>query len=391
MKTGKFQLRRMRWSVSLFFFFFGFLFATWASRIPAIQQQLNLSDAKLGLVLLGMPLGSFIALPFSGLFTARYGSKIVLIISSFIYCLLLLLIGFTQNIFDLSFLLFLFGAAGNVFNISVNTQAISLEKMYGRSIISSFHGMWSVAGLVAASAGTIFIAHGLAVSWHFFITALLAAFVFIPASFFLLKDSSSARPAGRIFTKPDRAIISLGIIAFCSFICQGAMFDWSGIYFKKIISGNNAFTGFGYTAFMISMTSVRFITDWLHNKFGFYKIMFASGFFIMSGLSLAVFFPYLIPATLGMFLVGMGVSPAVPLVFSAAGRSRTMAPPVAIAAVSSIGMIGLLIGPPVVGFIAGLFSLKISFLILSIFGLAIIIVAVPGTKKSKRAVDLNQH
>jgi MFS family permease len=386
MKPGKVQLRRIRWSVNLFFFSFGFLFATWASRIPAIQQQLNLSDAKLGLVLLGMPVGSFIALPFSGLFASKYGSKVVLTISSFIYCLVLLLIGFTQNILGLSFLLFLFGAAGNVFNISVNTQAISLEKLYGRSIISSFHGMWSVAGLVAAFAGTIFIAHGLAVSWHFLITALLAAIAFILGALFLLRDAPSATPAVRLFTRPDRAIISLGIIAFCSFICQGAMFDWSGIYFKKIISGNGAFTGFGYTAFMVSMTSVRFITDWLHNKFGFYKIMFASGFFIMSGLALAVFFPYLITATLGMFLVGVGVSPAVPLVFSAAGRSGTMAPPVAIAAVSSIGMIGLLIGPPVVGFISALLSLKISFLILSIFGLAIIVVSIPGIRKSKQVV-----
>ncbi|MEO7119633.1 MAG: MFS transporter [Ginsengibacter sp.] len=383
METGKVQLRRIRWAVNVFFFFYGFLFATWASRIPAIQQQLNLSDAKLGLVLLGMPLGSFIALPFSGIFTSKHGSKVIIIISSFVYCVLLPAIGFTHNIFGLSFLLFLFGAAGNVLNIAINTQAISLEKLYGRSIISSFHGMWSVAGLVAAFAGTIFIAHGLAVSFHFLITALLAAVSFIAAAFFLLKDTPSASRPGRWFTKPDRAMISLGIIAFCSFICQGAMFDWSGIYFKKIVSGNSAFTGFGYTAFMVSMTSVRFITDWLNNKFGFYKIIFASGFFIMSGLALAVFFPYLITATLGMFLVGVGVSPAVPLVFSAAGRSGTMAPPVAIAAVSSIGMIGLLIGPPVVGFISGLFSLKISFLILSVFGLAIIVVAVSGMRKSK--------
>ncbi len=386
MKAGSVYLRRIRWSVNVFFFFYGFLFATWASRIPAIQQQLNLSDAKLGLVLLGMPVGSFIALPFSGLFTSKYGSKVVVTISSFIYCLLLLLIGFTHNILGLSFLLFLFGASGNVFNISINTQAISLEKMYGRSIISSFHGMWSVAGLGAAFAGTICIAHGLAVSRHFLITAFLAAVVFIAATFFLLKDTPSARPAVRFFTKPDRAIISLGIIAFCSLICQGAMFDWSGIYFKKIISANRAFTGFGYTAFMISMASVRFITDWLHNKFGFYKIMFASGFFIMSGLVLAVSLPYLVTATLGMFLVGVGVSPAVPLVFSAAGRSGTMAAPVAIAAVSSIGMIGLLIGPPVVGFISGLLSLKISFLILSVFGLCIIIVSIPGIRKSKQVL-----
>jgi MFS family permease len=170
--------------------------------------------------------------------------------------------------------------------------------------------------------------------------------------------------------------MGLGFIAFCSMICQGAMFDWSGVYFKKVVTDNPAYIGIGYTAFMVSMTFVRFITDWLTQRVGFKKIITWCGIATTAGLLIAVFLPYLVPATLGLLLVGMGVSPAVPLVFSAAGNSKKLPAPVAIAAVSSIGFIGLLIGPPIIGFVAGLTSLKISFLILSFFGLAISVLAV---------------
>ena len=159
-------------------------------------------------------------------------------------------------------------------------------------------------------------------------------------------------------------------------------------YFKKIVTGNPALIGFGYTAFMISMTSVRFITDLMNNRIGFKKIIILCGIFVTTGLIVAIVFPYLVTATIGMFLVGVGVSPAVPLVFSAAGKSTHMPTPVAIASVSSIGMIGLLIGPPVVGFIAGLISLRISFLILSLFGVAIIATAFSGKLEEEKPAEI---
>ena len=165
-----------RISISLFFFFFGFIFATWASRIPNIQQRLNLSEAELGAVLLAMPVGSFITLPFSGYLASKIGSRKVIIISSLIYSCLLMAIGFSQNTWQLAVCLFLFGSSGNMMNISINTQAIALEVLYKRTIISSFHGMWSVAGLVAASLGTYLIGRSFPVSSHFL---LVTAYLFV--------------------------------------------------------------------------------------------------------------------------------------------------------------------------------------------------------------------
>lgn len=376
MQNNEPSLLSRRISISSYFFFFGFTFATWASRIPAIQQRLHLSEAELGAVLLSMPVGSFLALPFSGYFSSTLGSRKVAIFSAIAYCALLVAIGFSEQVWLLTMCLFLFGAAGNMLNIAINTQAIALETFYKRVIISSFHGVWSVAGLIAASIGTFLIAKAFPVSFHFLSIAIVSFACFLLAAPHLIIENVQRQKKGRIFATPDRALWGLGIIAFCSLICQGAMFDWSSVYFKKVVTTNISYIGFGYTAFMISMTAFRFLTDWITHHIGFKKIMIICGMLSTAGLLMAVFLPYVVTATIGLFLVGMGVSPAVPLVFSAAGKFKKLSPPVAIAAVSSIGMIGLLTGPPVIGFIAGLSNLKTSFLVLSLFAVAIIITTI---------------
>lgn len=382
MEVKQKPLGSSRVSISLFFFFYGALFATWASRIPNIQQSLALSETGLGAVLLLMPVGSFIALPFSGYITSKVGSRKVVILSSFLYSGLLAGIGFSQTVWQLSICLFLFGALGNILNISVNTQAITLESLYKRTIISSFHGMWSVAGLFAAFMGTYFIGKGFPVQYHFLLVAVVAGLSFLLCASYLLHEKGTPQEKRPLFTKPDKAFWGLGAIAFCSMICQGAMFDWSGVYFKKVVTIRPELIGVGYTAFMISMTTIRFITDWLTHRVGFKLIIAACGVLTTAGLLLAVGFPYFIPATIGLLLVGIGVSPTVPLVFSAAAKSKVLPPPVAIAAVSSIGMIGLLIGPPIIGFIAGVSSLKISFLLLSLFGILITVTALALKKET---------
>ncbi len=365
------RLRAKRISISSFFFFYGFIYASWASRIPSIQQRLDLSETVLGAVLLAMPVGSFLTLPFSGYLTSKIGSRKVVIISSSIYCCLLTAIGFSQSVWQLTICLFLFGSAGNMLNIGINTQAIELEVLYKKIIISSFHGMWSIAGLFAASLGAYLIGKAFPVDFHFLLIAGISLFSFVGCMPYLLHDHLRPQQKRSFFPKPDKAFLGLGIVAFCAMICSGAMFDWSGVYFRKVVTDNPAFIGVGYTAFMVSMTAIRFITDWMTQHVGFKKIIACCGIFTTAGLLITVFFPFLWPATIGLLFVGAGVSPVVPLVYSAAGKSKTLPPPVAIAAVSSIGFIGLLIGPPIIGFIAGITSLKISFLILSFFGVVI--------------------
>src|SRR4051812_7166652 len=299
--------RRIR--ISLFFFFYGFIFATWASRIPDIQQQLNLTETKLGAVLLAMPVGSFITLPFSGYVTSKIGSRKVVMGASFIYGCILIAIGFSPSVWVLTLCLFLFGSSGNMMNISVNTQALELEKLYKKTIISSFHGMWSVAGLCAAFSGSYFMGKAFPVSSHFLLVAVIGIISFLLCAPYLLKEKLKKQEKRPLFTKPDKAFWGLGIIAFCSMICQGAMFDWSGVYFRKVVVPEPAFIGAGYTAFMVSMTAVRFITDWFSQRLGFEKIIALCGLCTTCGFLVTVLFPSLVPATLGMLLVGIGVSP----------------------------------------------------------------------------------
>ena len=200
------SLRASRISISLCFFNFGFIFATWASRIPDIQQKLNLSEAELGLVLLAAPAGSFITLPFSGYITSKIGSRKVVIISSLIYTSLLVCIGFSQNTWQLTWCLFLFGSSGNVVNIAINTQAIALETLYKKIIISSFHGMWSVAGLVAASLGTYLIGESFPVSYHFLLAAALSFCCVLLSYSYLLYENHQPQEKRPFFTKSRKGI-----------------------------------------------------------------------------------------------------------------------------------------------------------------------------------------
>jgi MFS family permease len=192
---------------------------------------------------------------------------------------------------------------------------------------------------------------------------------------YILKEDAGSNTGQPIFAKPDKSLINLGIIAFCSMICEGAMFDWSGVYFKKVVMADEAWLGAGYTAFMSTMAFGRFLADWLTGRFGIKRILQASGVFTASGLLIAVLFPNLVTAILGFLLVGLGVSSVVPLVYSAAGKSKVVSPGVALAAVSTIGFLGFLCGPPMIGLVAGATSLRISFVIIAAMGLSVTIVS----------------
>ena len=364
-----------RIAVGAIFFLAGLCFASWASRIPTIQNNLSLSETSLGMVLLALPVGLMISLPFSGWIITKLGSRLIATISSIIYGSLLVALGLSQNVYQLVVSLFLFGFAGNMLNISVNTQAVGVEALYKRPIMASFHGIWSLAGFSGAAIGTLMLALHLVPYEHFLIIfAFVLAIIFISNRFILNEDvnSDSKQP---LFAKPDKSLINLGIIAFCCMICEGTMFDWSGVYFKKVVHAEGAWIGAGYSAFMITMASGRFVADYFTHRFGLKKIMQFSGVLIAAGLLLAVILPQLLTALIGFLLVGFGVSSVVPLIYSEAGKSKTMSPGVALAAVSTIGFLGFLSGPPLIGLVAGATSLKISFLIIAFMGLSVSIIA----------------
>ncbi len=363
--------RVYRIAVSTLFFLQGLCFATWASRIPSIQQQLGISESLLGVILFALPAGSMISLAFSGKLVTKYGSKKIAVNALFLYSLLLPAIGFSSTPALLITSLIFFGFAGNLANIAINTQAVHVEARYGRNIMASFHGLWSTAGFVAAGIGTFMIGKGIVPLTHFvIITGIIATGVAACLQYLITEEKAPASSAP-LFVKPDKTLLRLGILAFCCMICEGAMFDWSGIYFQKVVGAEKSWIGAGYTAFMCAMASGRFVADWVSNKLKFTRTIFISGLLITGGLLLAVLIPKVLPSIIGFLVVGFGVSSVIPLIYSEAGKSKTTSAGMALTAVSSIGFLGFLIGPPLIGIIAGVFSLRISFLLIALIGLLI--------------------
>lgn len=380
--TMELPKRAYRLAVSCLFFMQGLCFATWASRIPTIQAQLHLSDAALGGVLFALPIGSLLGLPLSGWMVTRFGSKRIATNAILLYSLLLVVIGLSGNVALLIATLILFGMAGNIANIAINTQAVGVEARYGRNIMASFHGLWSLAGFTAAGIGTFMIGRSIAPLHHFLLmTAVIMAGVALAFNYLITEEEKPATST-RLFVKPDRYLTKLGIIAFCCMICEGAMFDWSGIYFQKVVKADPDWVGAGYTAFMCTMATGRFIADRVVMKIGFRQTIRLSGLLIFCGLLLAVILPSLYTSIIGFFIVGFGVSSVVPLVYSQAGKSKTISPGMALAAVSSIGFLGFVIGPPLIGIVAGIFSLRLSFLIIAIIGMTVVLM-VNSFKKSE--------
>ena len=369
-------LRRIhRIATSTFFFLAGICFGSWASRIPDIQVKLGLSNAALGGVLLCLPIGLLTSLPIAGFLVAKYGSRRIVMLAAVIYAVVLPLLGFAATATELMVALFFFGFGGNMLNISVNTQAVATERLYHKPIMASFHGLWSMAGFAGGGIGYLMVRYHIIPPYHFLcISGIAFAILFLFSGKMIRRDSRGDEKQP-LFARPDRSILNLGLIAFCSMICEGAMFDWSGIYFLRVVKPGGALVSVGFTAFMSTMATGRFVGDWVSYRLGIKKTLQLSGILTASGLVLAVVFPQFLTATIGFLIVGAGVSSVVPLIYSQAGKPKIMRPGVAIAAVSTIGYLGFLFGPPFIGFIAQATSLRISLALIAVLGLLIAAIA----------------
>jgi MFS family permease len=368
------EKKRIRMAVALVYFSMGLCFASWASRIPDIKTALRLNDAMLGTILFALPVGQFLMMPFSGKLVTRFGSPRIISFAIPFYTLCLINIGFVQKGWQLAIGLFFFGLAGNLCNISINTQGVAAERLYDRPIMASFHGGWSLAGFTGALIGLLMINLKVPTQWHF-ITVVLIVWTIIVINYpFLIKGNQGRtkdEPKRKFFGKPDTILLQLGIIGFCSMASEGAMFDWSGVYFKDVVKAPASLVILGYTSFMIMMATGRFVADYFISRIGRKKLLQISGVMISTGLFTAVFFPYLITCTIAFMLVGLGVSSIVPTVYSAAGKHTKVPTGIALATVSSVSFLGFLMGPPLIGYISEMFGLRYSFAIIGVFGMGI--------------------
>ena len=366
------SLQRTRVAISLFYFGQGMGFASWASRIPDIKHNLNLSDAALGTILFALPLGQLCTMPVSATLVTKYGSKKILTIAAPFYVVALVTLGLAAAPWQLAACLFFFGVTGNMANLSVNTQGVETEKLYNRPINSSFHGVWSIAGFSGALVGLLMINLHVKPYQHFLVIVLLSWInVFINHKYLIAGKPADAVTKRPFLIKPEGSLLQLGIIAFFSMATEGAMFDWSGVYFKEIVLAPHSLVVLGYASFMIMMSAGRFIGDAVILRIGRKRTMQLSGIIISSGMALSVLFPYMITATIGFMMVGLGVSTNIPSVYSIAGKNEKVPPGIALAMVASVSYLGFLMGPPLIGYISALSSLRYSYAVFGCFGLLI--------------------
>jgi MFS family permease len=367
-------LSQRRVALGALFFFMGICFASWAARIPDIQAKFQLSEGELGTLLLCLPIGSMLGLPIAGWSVHHYGSRLVILICSFAYALSLPLIGLAPNLWVITPVLILFGMLGNIMNISLNTQALGFENLLGKSILASFHGIWSMAGFTGAGLGAGMIFLSFSPAAHYVVVALLSILLVLFSQKFVINDKRAAgEEGGLVLRKPDSLLLRVGLISFLGMMAEGCMFDWSGVYFKKIVEAKPELVSLGYVCFMGAMASGRFVTDKAINRYGKIPVLQVSGILIFLGLLLAVLFPSLYAAALGFLMVGFGVASIVPVAYGIAGRSKLYSPSVALAMVSTLSFFGFLVGPPLIGFIAEAFNLKISFALIAVNGLGILL------------------
>jgi MFS family permease len=362
----------MRLAVSLFYFCQGLAFASWASRIPDIKTTLLLSDAQLGTLLFMLPLGQLVTMALSGRLVTVYGSNKVLQFAAPVYVIVLVSLGLVNQSWHLGVALFFFGVVGNMCNISVNTQGVAAENLYSKPIMSSFHGAWSIAGFTAALIALLMMNLSIDPFIHFCIIGLLVWLSVLLNYKYLVPVKEAPKQAKRkLFVKPQGALLQLGIIGFCCMATEGAMFDWSGVYFKEIVKAPPSLVVLGYASFMIMMALGRFVGDWAIRRLGRRAILQISGLLIFIGMAISVFLPTIIMATIGFMFVGLGVACVIPTVYSVSGQNEKVPPGIALAMVSSVSYLGFLMGPPLIGYIAELANLQYSYAIVGMIGLMI--------------------
>ncbi|CAN5501809.1 MFS transporter [soil metagenome] len=354
--------KRQQLAARVIFFVAGIAMASWAPIIPLVKIRLHLTDGTLGWLLFCLGLGSILLMPFAGGFAARFGCQCMIVLSAAVSVLSLIAVAAAPNPALLAIALLAFGAGIGTLDVVMNIQAVIIERASGRRMMSGFHGMFSVGGLVAAAALTGILSAGIGSLLAMIIVAVVAAIlVGVCYQFFLPYGGDSQSPA---FALPRGHVLLIGALCFVLFMAEGSVADWGGVFLVSAHRIGPTQAGIGYLAFAICMTIGRLSGDKLVHVVGARNLLLFGGTFASIGYVVAALAPNWWLCVIGFGMVGAGASNVVPTLFSAAGRQRDMPQNLALSAVTTMGYLGLLIGPAVIGGIANALSLSVAFFLL---------------------------
>jgi MFS family permease len=364
------RLKRARIATVAIFFCNGLGIGAWAAAIPGLKLNLALTDAKLSIVLLGFAAGAVISMPFAGTLAAHNGVHRVTFFSALAFALALTLPPLAGSLAVLTLMAFALGYSNGLLDVSMNALASGVEKKWGSAIMSSFHAAFSLGGLAGAGCGALLgLKHFDALIWA---VAGFSVFVTLAVGRHLDVGERYLKTARAAFTWPAPATLALCAIGALCMLIEGAMADWSGVYIATIGDANIA--AIGFAAFSLTMTIGRLVGDRVVNALGHASVIRYGGALAMLGLVCVAFAPSGALTLPGFAMVGLGLANIVPAVFSAAAKIGSNAAS-GVALVAMVGYTGFLSGPPLVGLISSLSSLRIAMGFLAIAGALILFVS----------------
>jgi predicted MFS family arabinose efflux permease len=334
--------------------------ACWAPMVPFAKARLELDEARLGVVLLCMGIGAVIAMPIAGFMLHRHGNRIVLAIGSVVICAALPLLAMAPSVVALGASLMVFGASLGTVDVAMNAHAVEVERLDGRPLMSGFHALYSIGGLVGSAGMTALLGTGAPLVGC--AVAVAIALVVLVATQWNHVLPVAADPAARRagFQMPSPTALLIGGMCLVMFLAEGAMLDWTAVFLRaeRGVALTNA--GVGYAAFSIAMAIGRLLGDRATAAVGPPRIVRYGSVIAAAGFLLASLLPWAATSIAGFILVGIGASNIVPVLFSAAGRLPGAAPGVSIATVTALGYAGMLAGPGVIGLVARVTSLPVA-------------------------------
>ncbi len=371
------SIRRARLAALVVFFVNGFGFANWIVRIPTVQEKLGLGEGALGLALLALAGGALATMVVTGGLVHKLGSRPVVGVSGVIFGLSLVLPALAPSLPLLVLALLVAGTWHGALDVSMNAHAVTVENAYRRPIMSSFHAAFSLGGLAGAASGGLLAVWGVGIAPHLCGVAVLSAIAFAAASRALLPASEDGGGDGDepAFVRPNRALAGLGFIAFCVLLGEGAMADWSAVYLGGTLGTGPGLAAAGYAVFSLTMAAGRLCGDRLAKKIRPVELVRVGAALAAAGLGVSLGVGHPILALVGFACAGAGFSVIFPNVLSAAGRDGEMPAGTAIAAVSTAGYFGFLVGPSAIGFVAELTGLGAALYIVVVLSATVALMA----------------
>ena len=372
------SLVKARRATQLIFLVCGLGMASWAPMVPLAKDRLALNDANLGLLLLLVGAGAMLMMPISGILVSRFGSRLIMACSALVLALALPLLLVLSSTPAMAVTLFLFGSGVGTIDVAMNAHGVQVQNLYGKPIMSSLHGLFSLGGLFGSLGLGFLIKLGLNPVYAIISIALLMTvitltqytdlFPLIVERQAIARFSGGEKPmeSNRRFSWLQGSVLFLGVMCFAVFLTEGAILDWSAIFLRDTKGIDAELAGAGYAAFSVAMATMRLVGDNIVARLTSKTVVVLGSLIAAAGLSMAVLSPWVLGSLIGFVLVGVGAANIVPVFFSEAGRLPGIAPTVSIPAITTIGYTGLLVGPALLGFIAQYFSLSIALGILAI-------------------------